>query len=88
MTPVPPPQWTDEEFENDRRQSIHIFRERRMQEPLEQYLEAFEVSRDAIDTLLESSRLRNIYRAQGIEDLKKAAWYVNREIERQEKDHS
>jgi len=55
MTPVRPPRWTDTEFEEDRKKSIHIFRERRMQEPLEQYLEAFEVSRDAIDTLLEST---------------------------------
>jgi len=53
MSPAAPPRWTDDQFEEDRKQSIHIFRERRMQEPLEQYLEAFEVSRDAIDTLLE-----------------------------------
>jgi hypothetical protein len=52
---VPPPRWTDEEFERDRQKSIQIFRERRMQEPLEQYLEAFELKRDAIDNLLEST---------------------------------
>lgn len=55
MNPADPPRWSDEQFEDDRRKSIQIFRERRMQEPLEQYLEAFEVSRDAIDTLLEST---------------------------------
>lgn len=55
MSPATPPRWSDEQFEDDRKKSIHIFRERRMQEPLEQYLEAFEVSRDAIDTLLEST---------------------------------
>lgn len=55
MTPVTPPRWTDEQFELDRVRSIHLFRQRRMQEPLEQYLEAFEVSRDAIDTLLEKT---------------------------------
>ncbi len=55
MSPATPPRWSDDQFEDDRKQSIHIFRERRMQEPLEQYLEAFEVSRDAIDTLLEST---------------------------------
>jgi XamI-like restriction endonuclease len=55
MTPVPPPRWTDAEFEEDRKKSIHIFRDRRIEEPLEQYLDAFEVSRDAIDTLLEST---------------------------------
>jgi hypothetical protein len=55
MSPAVPPRWSDDQFEDDRKQSIHIFREQRMQEPLEQYLEAFEVSRDAIDTLLEST---------------------------------
>lgn len=55
MTQAVPPRWTDAEFEDACRESIHVFRERRMQEPLEQYLEAFEVSRDAIDTLLEST---------------------------------
>ena len=55
MTLSPPPRWTDEQFETDRLLAIHAFRERRMQGPLEQYLEAFEGSRDAIDTLLEST---------------------------------
>jgi len=55
VTQSAPPQWTDEEFERERRRAIHVFREKRMQEPLEQYLEAFEVNRDAIDTLLEST---------------------------------
>ena len=55
MSPAVPPRWSDDQFEDDRKQSIHIFREQRMQEPLEQYLEAFEVSQDAIDTLLEST---------------------------------
>lgn len=55
MSPATPPRWSDDQFEADRKRSIHIFREQRMQEPLEQYLEAFEISRDAIDTLLEST---------------------------------
>ena len=55
MSPAAPPRWSDDQFEDDRKKSIHIFREQRMQEPLEQYLEAFEVSQDAIDTLLEST---------------------------------
>jgi hypothetical protein len=53
MTPAKPPRWTDEQFEADRQTSIHAFRERRMREPLEQYLVAFEVGQDAIATLLE-----------------------------------
>lgn len=55
MTPIMPPRWSDDQFDEELQKSIHIFRERRMQEPLEQYLEAFEVSRDAIDTVLEST---------------------------------
>lgn len=55
MSPARPPRWSDDEFEADRTQAIHIFRERRMQEPLEQYLDAFAVRRDAVDTLLEST---------------------------------
>lgn len=50
-----PPRWTDEELERDRQKAIHIFRERRMQEPLEQYLDAFESRRDAVENLMEST---------------------------------
>ncbi len=50
-----PPRWSDEELERDRQKAIHIFRERRMQEPLEQYLDAFEVRRDAVENLIEST---------------------------------
>ena len=55
MSPAAPPRWSDDQFEEDRKQAIHIFRQQRMQEPLEQYLEAFELGRDAIDTLMEST---------------------------------
>jgi hypothetical protein len=55
MSPAHPPRWSDDQFEDDRKKSIHIFREQRMQEPLEEYLEAFDASQDAIDTLLEST---------------------------------
>jgi hypothetical protein len=55
MRPVRPPLWTDEDFESDRQTAIQIFREQRMQEPLDQYLDAFERNRDAMDSLLEST---------------------------------
>jgi XamI restriction endonuclease len=55
VTPASPPRWTDDEFEDARRNAIHIFRERRMQEPLEQYLDAFEARRDAVENLIEST---------------------------------
>jgi hypothetical protein len=53
MPQVRPPRWTDEQFETDRQIAIQIFREHRMREPLDQYLEAFDRTRDAMDTLLE-----------------------------------
>lgn len=55
MTPLSPPRWSDEQFENDRRKAIRIFQRHRMQEPLEQYLDAFDVARDAVEALLEST---------------------------------
>jgi len=55
MSPATPPRWSDEQFEDDRKKSIHIFRENRMQEPIGQYLEAFKISQHAIDTLLETT---------------------------------
>jgi hypothetical protein len=55
MTEVTPPRWNDEEFETARQEAIRVFRDRRMQEPLEQYLEAFEARRDAVENLIEST---------------------------------
>lgn len=81
MSPALPPRWSDEEFETERLRAIHIFRELRIQEPLEQYLEAFEVSRDAIDTLLESTvdlseLLDRAVDVLSDEDLQQAARYL------------
>lgn len=53
MTQAPPPKWTAEQFETDRLVAIAIFREKRMQEPLEEYLDVFELTRGATETLLE-----------------------------------
>lgn len=50
-----PPRWTDEELEIDRRVAISYFRDERLQEPLEQYLEAFDTYRGAVEDLLETS---------------------------------
>ena len=55
MSPVQPPRWTEEEFEVDRRTAIAAFREERLQEPLEQYLEAFDDYRGAVEDLLEAT---------------------------------
>lgn len=50
-----PPQWTEDQLDTDRSKSIENFREQRMQEPLEQYLEQFEEFRDAVDTVIEGT---------------------------------
>jgi hypothetical protein len=55
MTPAVPPRWTDEQFEADRQTAIAAFREHRMREPLEQYLDAFAAARGAVTRLLEDT---------------------------------
>lgn len=48
-----PPVWSPSELEQQRAASIELFRIERTSEPLEQYLTQFEVSKAAIDTILE-----------------------------------
>jgi hypothetical protein len=55
VTPVPPPRLTAEQFEAARLTAIARFREERMQEPLEAYLEHFEAVRGAVEDLLEAT---------------------------------
>lgn len=49
------PSWTPEQLESDRRKSIAIFRSERMEEPLEDYLEAFDEYQRYIEKLLETT---------------------------------
>ena len=53
--PLDPPTWDEARLEGDRKQSIAAFRDERMREPLEKYLEVFEIYRDAFDELYPSS---------------------------------
>src|SRR5262245_37010848 len=55
MTRVPPPRWTADQFEASRLTAIARFREERMQEPLEEYLESFEAVRASVEDLLEAT---------------------------------
>src|ERR1044072_6486443 len=55
MTSIEPPLWSDAELELDRRVSITKFREERLQDPLEQYLETFDTYRGAVEELLEAT---------------------------------
>jgi len=50
-----PPTWDEARLEGDRKQSIAAFRDERMREPLEKYLEVFETYRDTFDELLETT---------------------------------
>lgn len=52
---VAPPHWDDERLEADRTKAIETFREERLTEPLEAYLDVFESYRDAFDDLLETT---------------------------------
>ncbi len=50
-----PPKWTSEQLENDRLQAIELFRRRRMEEPLEQYIAHFDECQEAVEELLEAT---------------------------------
>jgi hypothetical protein len=50
---IPPPHWTGEELEVARMAAISRFRDERLEEPLEQYLESFDSYRGTIEELLE-----------------------------------
>lgn len=50
---IAPPRWTGEQLEQARQISVERFRDERMLEPLETYLELFEVDRAAVEDLLE-----------------------------------
>lgn len=49
------PIWTSEELENARIKAIEVFRQQRMQEPLEAYLEAFDDYQGIVEDLLETT---------------------------------
>lgn len=51
---IDPPRWTSDELERDRLIAIEHFREERMREPLERYLELFDKRRGDVEDLLET----------------------------------
>ncbi|SCX72642.1 XamI family restriction endonuclease [Variovorax sp. EL159] len=52
---IKPPVWTEDQLEKGRNAAIEVFRKRRMEEPLEEYLEAFDAYQSVIEELLEST---------------------------------
>ncbi|CPW95218.1 XamI family restriction endonuclease [Mycobacteroides abscessus] len=67
MVQVPPPRWTIEQFTEDAGKARAIFREIRIDEPLEQYLEFFEVYRQAIEELIEGTVDLTLLAEQAVE---------------------
>jgi XamI restriction endonuclease len=55
VTQASPPQWSEDELEEDAAEAVVRFREVRMHEPLEQYLEAFDDYRTAVENLIEGT---------------------------------
>lgn len=52
---IDPPRWTADQLEPDRQRSIAIFRAQRTEEPLEEYLEAFDEYQGYVEELLETT---------------------------------
>lgn len=52
---IAPPRWTEEELSREQRRGQEQFRQERMQEPLEDYLVAFELYQGAVEDLLETT---------------------------------
>ena len=50
-----PPSWTAQELDDDRAKAMGVFRKRRMEEPIEEYLDAFDQYQGVLEDLLEST---------------------------------
>lgn len=55
MTPVSPPSWTDQELHEQSVIATRLFREQRMREPLEAYLDHFDERRTVVENLIEAT---------------------------------
>jgi hypothetical protein len=61
MMPCPPPRWSSDELDAGRLEAIRLFREDRMQEPLQDYLDAFDSYRSVVeDVLAATADLSNV----------------------------
>lgn len=52
---IAPPRWTNEELNQQRVRAQEIFRQERMREPLEDYLEVFDEYQGVLEDLLETT---------------------------------
>ncbi|MGK9274536.1 XamI family restriction endonuclease [Williamsia muralis] len=55
MRQIPPPRWSDDVLAKDSADAIQLFRDIRIHEPLEQYLEVFDQYRDSVENLIEGT---------------------------------
>lgn len=70
----PPPVWTDEQLRAELARATAVFREERMREPLEAYLDQFEDYRDAFDELLEETVDLTLLAEKAVEVLTNPKW--------------
>lgn len=72
MTQVSPPRWSSDELAEDASTATQFFREVRMREPLEQYLDAFTRYRATLEDLIEETLDLTQLRDQAVELLTRA----------------
>ena len=66
---IDPPQWAKEQLEAVRIKAIELFRKERMEEPLEDYLEAFDQYQSYVEEFLETTMDLSVLDSQGLEVL-------------------
>ncbi len=72
MPQVPPPRWSEDQLKEHAAEAVQRFREVRMHEPLEQYLEQFDSFRGTLEELIEGTVDLSLLRDQAAEQLSQA----------------
>lgn len=62
-----PPRWSETQLREDASEAIRLFREERMHEPLEQYLDQFDTFQDSMETLIEGTVDLTLLRDQAVD---------------------
>lgn len=72
MPQVSPPRWSEDQLKEHAAEAVQKFREVRMHEPLEQYLEQFDSFRSTLEELIEGTVNLSLLRDQAAEQLSQA----------------
>ncbi len=72
MPQVSPPRWSEDQLKEHAAEAVQKFREVRMHEPLEQYLEQFDSFRSTLEELIEGTVDLSLLRDQAAEQLSQA----------------